>query len=102
MSILFGESQSGRRLAFHESNEIQKKELEWTPGVDGADPTIKLRLVGSPRAIGKIVQEDLLVFVLGTDMPSDADIANLPVRVSGLPVGVRQAEEIELVVRVGD
>ncbi len=58
-------------------------------GEDGAPPTLRLTLEGSPAAIAAVDPERLIAFVLEDDMSADDEISNLPVHVAGLPVGVR-------------
>jgi hypothetical protein len=88
-----------RRLRFSQGNDLDPVLRDiYQPGVDGAPPTLRLVLEGSPANLASVDPAELVVFVLAGDVPADEVLANVRIRIAGLPLGVRIKQPITLAV----
>ena len=96
----FGPDTDDREVHFSPGNAVDVRlQGIYDEGVGGNPPSLRLTLAGSPAAIAAVDPALLIAFVLADEMPSDdtlATLANLPVHVAGLPVGVRLTQPITL------
>ena len=88
-----------RRIRFSPGNEIGLREV-YTPGESGAPPTLRITLEGTPGAIAELDESRLRAFVVEDEIPEGQDVYNLPVKVMGLPFGVRLQGRIAVAVEV--
>lgn len=92
-----GPNTDTREVRFSPGNAVDVRLQDiYEASVDGAPPTLRLVLAGSPAAIAAVDPAQLKAFVLADEMPVDDTLANLPVHVAGLPVGVRLKQPITL------